>query len=126
MKYGYRLVIHNSIKDNQIAIEKMQRFLHIFSSKNSYKYGWHSPFKRNGVGVSYRKDWSMTYDNDGEFVFKRVSKNRRIFAMVPRNLVEGELHRPCSHLCSDGKAKLKVGYEDENYTTFAEVGDIKG
>ena len=129
MKMGFRLVYHKEIpkKDLKYVLEYLEAQRLQFSSKQSYKVGYtnsHSHYRQGIMGLRLLENYSYT--------FKRLVKNRRIFGVVPVSLLEGknEQLRLDGCICSlhggGQKVKLKTPFNESDWITYCELGDIKG
>jgi hypothetical protein len=141
MKNGYRLVYHKSLKgsEKQKAETTLGEFVlglagsHNYAKQFNTKGGYASSLRWKALGKSLGSCCSG--DN---LVLRRLSKNRRIFGVVPRDLVfsipgacstqyEGCMCPKCTWEWTGGKGfKMDGPYKDEDYILFYESGKIKG
>lgn len=148
MKNGYRLVYHKSIsgEDKRNAEEFLLDFIEKVNKEGSYAKafrthgGWNSclRWKSFGLPVSDFKNQNY-YCVSEKLILRRLSKNRRIFGVVPRDLVFSLNGYACSTqykrcICpkctmawTSGKGfGMGEPYKDSDYITFYESGEIKG
>ena len=133
MKYGFRLLLHKNLSDKQKEEAKRLFDLHFLSTNGKYGTGGqssHSYWRRGILGkpVATSQDKNKRYNYD--MVIRRMSKRRRIFAAIRRELVD--TFNPnvewdqcmCSlHL---GGTKVHVPLIEEDYDLYFEDGEIKG
>ena len=130
MKYGWRIVVHNDIKWSVELHECLKTFVKRFSSEGSYKSGgpYRTWFRRNCFGFGLTKEFKLAFWNSkppfSPYAFKRLSTKRRIFGVVPTDRLDISETETCGEILP--KAKLKIPYDEKDYYTFAEVGEIKG
>jgi len=126
MNRGFQIEIQKglTLKERRIAIEYANWFIkealeHGMSWKHLTDGGWNpneyqgGRLRRGGLGWSV---WSKIekYD-DINLVFRRASKNRRIFQIIRRNLLGHELI-----------TKTKVQYGEIPTEFYCRYGEIKG
>jgi len=140
-KLGYRLLIHNSIPED--VREKCREWLH----KNILSRPRGEEFKSRRESCAFyrrgRLGLSLDIRDDGElwacnkvtarFTFRRVSNNRRIYAIMPIDLLERIDGKPvdmntciCGYHRGGQRVRIKGEFFEEDFEVFAEVGDIKG
>lgn len=128
MKFGFRLVLHKDIKqeDRGVCLKFLRDMLVRFASPGSYKVGHfnrRSWFSRHAYGLG------VTIDSEVRYVFRRLSSKRRVFGIVPIEMIErkdGEEFTPYKWWPATARFRSKVSYRNQDYETFAEVGEIKG
>lgn len=132
MKTGFRLVIHRAIPagDREDCLRFIEGEKKRFLSENSYKTGgWCSGsfFRRGIFGIGLSGSAVPTY------TFKRLSKHRRVFGVVPVSELERTDGRPlelnqcmCAAHRGGQRVRLRTGFRDEDFEVLFEHGDIKG
>lgn len=133
MKQGFRICFHNSIPLSKELKEFLEGKVEHFCSENSYKERAKSAaFYRRGIlGLTLGADFKTRSSNKGDIVytFKRLSRNRRIFGVVPINELDGDIDLNqcmCAEHRGGQRVNLKNKYNESGYTTYFEIGDIKG
>lgn len=134
MQYGFRIVFHKSIPFNEELKKFLDKEKEYFCSENSYKCRRDSAafFRRGLFGYGLTEKFTSN-SKDGEIIytFKRLSKSRRIFGVIPvRELVHKnpplELNQCMCAIHRGGqRVNLKTPYKEEDYITYFEVGEIK-
>jgi hypothetical protein len=123
MNYGFRIVYHKDIPWTKEVKEFLDERVKHFTSPGSYKQRMDSAafFRRGILGLCM----------NNEYTFKRLSRNRRIFGLVP--ISELKSREPikldqcmCAIHRGGQKVILKKPYNEQDYTTFFETGKIKG
>lgn len=130
MKIGYRILIHKSIPQEWMnyALKACDRFKQLADSEEGWKTRRDScAFYRRGV-----LGYSLPYI-DPVITFKRLVKNRRIFGVVPIQMLERKDGEPLElDRCMCGvhrggvRVNLKGGFIENDYNLYIENGDIKG
>lgn len=135
MKTGYRILIQSDLDENskKIAIEYCNDFFNKVGSQCSFKNagyrrktgGGHcSWFKRNTLGHVFDKNKSL--------VFRRISKNKRIFGVVKlqelvlkENKQEIDITKSCNcPYCTDFRVEFKNNIPEMDF--YFEFGEISG
>lgn len=132
MKHGFRIVYHNSITPDAELISFLEKQKAQFCSDDSYKCRQDSgAFYRRGLfglGLNANFKWN----GDIVYTFKRLSKNRRIFGLVPISelIAKSPPLKLDQCMCAvhrgGQRVILRTPYDEQNYVTFYETGDIKG
>jgi hypothetical protein len=140
MKFGFRISIHKDVPPDLMneAIEACEDFkkLALSGPRTGEGYGkdWVAPasyasgyrdnyYRRNKLGRNLKS---------GKLTLRRVSKRRRIFAVVPINLLEwqsgGDIKgQYINYPVGEERVRMKSGgYKEEDYNIYYETGDIKG
>lgn len=147
-KNGFRLVYHKSISDKDKPI--VEDFLLDFIEKTakcngSYAKafrtngGWVSHLRWKALGLPVNQSRGDNYCVNDKLILRRLSKNRRIFGVVPRDLVFSLNGFACSTqykncIClkctmawtSNKGFTMNEPFKDDNYVVFYDSGDIKG
>jgi len=91
----------------------------------SYAVGYANSFYR-------RRVVGHVFDDDKKLTFRRLSNNRRIFGVVPVSILSyrdgSEINTNqcyCPSCLGGGIVKMKP-YEEDDYITYCEHGEIKG
>lgn len=130
---GFRLVYHSSIPETDNLFKFLESQKAYFCSENSYKcrrdYGAY--FRRGLFGFGIAEDFSTTYGKPIVYTFKRLSRGRRIFGIVPVSLLVGRTELkldqcPCAIHRGGQRVTLSAPYSESDYKTYFEVGKIKG
>jgi hypothetical protein len=126
MKFGFRVLIHKDIplEDFEQIKPHLQQIIDGWS-KHGYKCRLKSGayFRRSILGYPIVKD---------KYVLRRLVKTRRLFGMVPVELLEGvdEQINFNQCMCGDCLAGTKVRFikrfDENDYWKFYEIGEIKG
>jgi hypothetical protein len=129
-KTGYRLLIHRDIPED--CAEYVKRACEHFLSQADTLDGWKCrrisrAFYRRGIlGFSLPPI-------EPKITIRRLVKNRRIFGVVPIDILEKvdgtplELDRcMCAKHRGGTKVRIKGGFKEEDYDLYREVGDIRG
>lgn len=140
MKNGIKIVIHNSIKDDiKKEVEKwlLQWLIAKINTKEgivNYKIGYSnsSSFYRRGIlGLSLFNTYNSPLKK--KYFFRRLTKSRRIFGVVPISEIISKDNSNidlnqcmCAIHLGGTKVKLKKTYDDNDYSIFFQIGDIKG
>lgn len=130
MKHGFKILIHKDIPDEHMkdAIRITNDFMYQAISENGYKVGRRSCqfYARGVLGYSVPQ-------KDPKITFKRLVKNRRIFGVVPIDLLEAVDGKPLpldDCMCTDHRGGVRVrlidGFNEDDYRLYYEEGDIKG
>ena len=136
MKIGFRIEIQNDLNEQELEVAKKFADYFIEKSKDG-KY----PYKTDG-GRSSKAFWRRgivgfsinskeierirfgSKENEINLIFRRHSRNKRIFAVVREECLEFESEQcPCALHKGGKKAKYKVRPKTFIYY---EIGDIKG
>ncbi len=143
MKYGIRVVIHKDISKELLdeANEMCDYFVkltcrgHIYKSSITGKWTQKNKGYGNGGWKSYwkRKVFGLLSQSK-KLVFRRLSNNRRIFGVVPLELLRDMDNtiiniKRCVcpiHLGGIKVTMLDGPYDEQNYNMYCEFGDIKG
>lgn len=132
MKHGFKIVYHKSIEKTPELEQFLKKKKDQFCSANSYKCRADSAaFYRRGL-LGYGLNEKFTSNGDIVFTFKRLSKGRRIFGIVPiQELVPKnpplKLNQCMCGIHRGGqRVNLATPYKDEDYIVFFETGEIKG
>jgi len=126
MKHGFRLLLHTGLTP-----EQRDRARHIFVTRfiqTNGRYGtggWDSGsyWRRGQLGYPSKSD------GDYDMVIRRMSKKRRIFAAIPRELADKDNEIDWNQcMCSMHLAGTKVSIEfnENDYDLYYETGEIKG
>jgi hypothetical protein len=138
MNYGFRIAIHKDVPGDlmeearkrcdsflKLASHREKRYGETWVRPGSYASGYLPSFYNRGIIGFVFADKKLT--------FRRISKNRRIFAVVPIDMVKNkdgselDLHYCVCPCCVNGMKKVTMKpYDEKDYNTFIEVGDIKG
>lgn len=134
MKFGFKIVFDKDIPFSPELQEFLKEKLEHFSSKDSYKVGYansSSFYKRGIFGLPLNEEFKIA-SKDVKYTFKRLVRNRRIFGVVPVDQLIG-VNGPinlnqcmCAQHMGGQRVTLKKPYSEEDYITFATVGEIKG
>lgn len=130
MKYGFRIVYHKDIPLEDLGIIKswLEDKVVMFTSEKSYKVGYnnsHSFYRRGIFGLLLNKP-------KNKYTFRRLSKNRRIFGIVPIDKLQGIKEEISLNMCMCAdhlggiRVKLKKKFNENDWITFYETGEIKG
>lgn len=143
MKNGFRLVYHKSLKgeDRADAEDELNDFVlalngsHKYAERFNCKGGHASALRWKALG--YPVNWCRGAHD--KMVLRRLSKNRRIFGVVPRSLVFSLNDNTCStrytgcvcpkcpwHWTGYKGFTMAEPYKDSDYIIFYESGEIKG
>ena len=134
MKHGFKLLLHNDLNSDQIQRAK-ELFDLFFINTNGYygTGGWasHSYWKRGILGrvSSPSRCANNINTHDYDMCIRRMSKHRRIFAAIPRTLVDryNEVDwDQCMCSLHLGGTKIKIPFDEKDYVCYFEIGDIKG
>ena len=134
MKKGYRILLHKDIPLDLLDDSKKycDLFIQEANTKGYGRSGGHGDraFFRRGVFGFLFNNFDKRNDS---VVFRRLSKNRRIFGILPINLLSSSDGTPinlkqciCAIHLGGTKVKIKNGFQEKDYMTYYEVGDIKG
>ena len=140
MKNGIKIVIHNSIKDN-VKKEVEKWLIHWLIPKLNattgtidYKIGYsksRSFYRRGILGKSLF--FTEHHPLKNKYFFRRLSNTKRIFGVIPIDEVisnNGDKIDTNQCMCAihmgGTKVKLKKTYDDNDYSIFFQIGDIKG
>jgi hypothetical protein len=151
MKKGFQIEIQSDLTEDEkyIAIKFADKFLikWLESGKTWYSKAGYKPMYRRRVrgldlcsynvwaGEIHNKkyDYLINKYNNYGLVFRRASKNRRIFQIVkselivPRNSEENIcIHGGCMCRHHGGKYKMATKYGDIKTNIYLTIGDIKG
>lgn len=129
-KKGYRILIHKDVPTEWMeqATKECQYFQDLADSERGWKEGResHAFYRRGAFGYSVPS-------RDPVITFKRLVKNRRIFGVVPINILEsktGESLQLDGCMCASHRGGVPVniigGFVEDDYVLYAESGDIKG
>lgn len=124
MREGFRLVYHKDVPSELIQLAKELLKTQLKYMIDGYKTGGKSSssFYKRGILGYYYKDTGL--------VFRRLSTNRRIFGIVHKDQLEGDINWNqciCAYHLGGTKVTMKDGpYFEDKYITWAEIGDIKG
>lgn len=139
MKNGIKILIHNNIDEHdKNEIEKWLYNWIVNKYDNgivNYKIGYSnsSSFYRRGIlGFSLFNDSEHPLKN--KYFFKRLTKNRRIFGVIPINeLIDKNTNQiPDTNMCMCAihlggiKVKLKKDFNENDYSIFFQIGEIRG
>ena len=130
MNRGYRVVYHKTIPETDIhtVVEYINtKIIPWFSSENSYK-------SRRDSGAYFRRgNFGLILDEkDNKYVFRRLSKNRRIFGVLPITLLEGKHSKIEIKQCMCGlhragqKVRIVGGFRESDWIKIYEEGSITG
>ena len=134
MKYGFKICFHKSISYNKELKEFLDGKVEHFTSEESYKCRRKSgAFYRRGIfGFSLSDKFkSPSSQEEIKYTFKRLSRNRRVFGVVPIDQLKSENKLDLNQcMCAEHRGgqrvNLIVPYNDNNYITYFETGTIKG
>lgn len=126
MKHGFKLVIHKNLSPNEKQLAKDIFNIKFILTKGNYSC-------RHDSGAYFRRGILGWCPDGQQFTVRRVTKKRRIFAAVPLELLERKDGEPieleqciCAIHKGGQRVKFKCGFNEIDYETFYEVGDIKG
>ena len=111
--------------------EFLSNYVTRFTSPGSYKMRRTSAaFYRRGI-LGYCVDENFKATKNIKYTFKRLSKKRRIFGLVPIEQLdfqdESNLDQcMCAEHRGGQRVNLKTPYNEDDYITFFETGMIKG
>ena len=134
MKYGFRITYHKSIPHSQKLLDFLETWKNRFCSPDSYKCRADSgAFCRRGLlGFAVGPNFQTNQDDPIIYTFKRLSSKRRIFGLVPISLLVPK-NPPinlqqcmCAIHRGGQRVNLAVPYDENDYETYFETGDIKG
>ncbi len=137
MNYGFRLVYDKDIpaEDMEDVLDMLSAKKEHFTGENSYKVGWtssHSFYRRGIFGLRVQPKGG-SYSSPAKYTFKRLTKGRRIFGVVPVDKLERLDNQEIEQdncICADHRGgqrvRLKSGFREADYVTYFETGEIKG
>lgn len=143
MKFGFRIVIHKDVSSELMEEARKQcdsflKFASVREQRKTEGYGGIISYRpasyASGYAPSvYRRGMIGHVFADNKLTFRRLSRNRRIFGVVPISMIQNkdgsELHFRgswCACCVNDGKKVTMKPYDESDYRTFIEVGEIKG
>jgi|LakMenEpi03Aug12_release.lakeMendotaPanAssembly.Ray.scaffolds.fasta_scaffold541897_2 hypothetical protein len=133
MNRGFRIVYHNSIPLKPELFNFLDQQKDQFCSENSYKCRKDSSaYYRRGL-FGYGLDANFETRQEPIYTFKRLSRHRRIFGIVPVSilvptnspLITTDFCRCAIHLGGQ-RVNLSVAYNESDYVTYFETGQIRG
>jgi len=140
MKEGFQIEIQKDLSDPDMKLA--QNFANEFISKTCrdhmvFSYGgrtggYASYIRRGKFGYLLLKPTKEGYFENTDLVFRRLSKNQRIFGIVKyTKLIDkatGKTPNINQCMCPKHRGGLKVRWADKKPETFvyARVGEIKG
>lgn len=134
MKFGFRITYHKSIPQSQNLLDFLEEWKNRFCSPESYKCRTDSGafFRRGLLGLAVGPNFETNHDDPIIYTFKRLSRNRRVFGLVPISLLVPknppiDLEQCMCAIHRGGqRVNLAVPYNENDYQTYFEIGDIKG
>ena len=133
MKFGFRITYHKSIPYSKELLYFLESQKTQFCSPDSYKCRTDSGafFRRGLLGLAVGSDFQIN-QNPVIYTFKRLSRNRRVFGLVPISLLVPK-NPPinleqcmCAIHRGGQRVNLAVPYNESDYETYFETGNIKG
>lgn len=125
MNFGFKLLIHKNLSYNakKTAEEIFSR--HFINTNGNYRCRRQShAWWRRGILGLYVEECNMCV--------RRMSKNKRIFAAIPIDILEGK-DGPidfktcvCAEHLGGTKVKLKEQFNENDYNVYYEIGLING
>ncbi len=128
MNFGFRLLIHKNLSETE-KNEAKKVFKYVFINTNG-NYGCRhesGAFWRRGI--LGRTGFSKKEPN---ITIRRMSNNRRIFAALPIDMLEGKNSPIKLDMCGCAihrggqKVRLKQPFNESDYEIYYEIGQIKG
>lgn len=128
MKWGFQLEIQNNLsnEEHKKALEYANKFIINTLNDSKKRFGGHNT---KGGYESYWKRGTFGFQFDrGSLVCRRISNNRRVFAIVRTEeleLVEGS---GCDCICPHHRGGAKAKWKNGKPKTFIyiKMGEIKG
>lgn len=135
MNYGFRIVYHKDIKWCKKLESFMLNRINHFCSKESYKCRTDSKafYRRNLFGIGLNEDFETSSSKPIIYTFKRLTRSKRIFGIIPISKVERKDGKPlelnicmCAVHRGGQKVKLKKKYTNQDFNIIFETGKISG
>lgn len=132
MKYGFRICYHKEIGLCEPLKDFLDSKVEHFCSEDSYKERTKSAaFCRRGIlGMCLDENFKTSSKPNVIYTFKRLSRNRRIFGVVPLSKIDFDHSVLNQCMCAEHRGGERVNlikpYDEEDYITYFETGEIKG
>lgn len=140
-KLGFRLSIHKDVP--QDLVTACEKFLHqiishpleerYFCRRHSSRAFYRRGFLGMTIGLGEDGVMRMDYRKDAKLVFRRISRGRRIYAIMPIDQLERIDGQPIdldNCVCADHRGgqrvRIKGGFQEDDFRTYYEIGQIRG
>ena len=139
MKSGFSLVYHQDVaKDVAVEILKSMIGYMLDGYNKRCGGGRTSPYRRGVLGTMYKPDGGAANHTrklklNETITFRRLSKNRRVFGLVPVRLLETKDGAAvdtdgcfCPTCLGSQQCRLREGFKEDEFIHYSTIGEIKG